>query len=1216
MVSANDLKRGVERTGDETGQAWGQGFTRGADGRLRNARGQFVKAGQELGGDLGRGMSEGVERHMPAFQSSMATAVNATRELRNEQRALQDLMRRGEGWDRVVAQSDRVAAALHRQREAASQAGDGFKEFEKASKNLSSGTGGLLSDVTKIGSAFRALGSVGMPIAISSIGGALVYAGGVAASAAQALWLLPAAAGAGVAAFGTLKLATLGFGDAMDSIRDPEKFAEALRELSPNAQQAALSIQDLLPALDQLKDAPQDSLFAGVGEQLNQLANQYLPSIRQTTTGIAAAFNQMFAGATDQLMTPQTQQAMQEFLQNVTQAFQQLAPAVAPLTKAFADIAAVGSSFLPDLAAAAADAAREFSAFITEARQSGELQQWLSNGLETLGQLGQGAWALAEAFMSLAPTGERVLPQIVTLLEQIEPMMPAIVAGAMLVSGTLGPWAAHIDLANKAFENLKGVVESVGNAVIPVINTIGQALSDALAPLRAGASLLGIDIPEYNPIAQLDLGPGNRDQSGRSRSGPRSPFGLPAAGIDPFTGLPLPGGSSAGSIGGSLAANTATGPSWGPQGTLFSNPGADTTGGRGSATSNLPTVPYGGDPMSLLQGFEPTAALYGAAGSVLDARQRSAQAESDLNTLLADNTATAQQIQDARNKVATSEREQHEADLRLQEAKQSAIDKYTNQTEKAASALGEFGAQLDQDFGVSKGLAGIADNITKFLLNLALTPIMAQLKGVQAADATYDPATAGKGLMGVMGAQGAFGPQFVPGVRGSSSGGGGAYSGGATYGGVAAPGGGGGGAYPGDAALLSNVRPGGYSQGPGRDLLKGLSDCSSSIGDLVLLLDTGSTEGPNLSTHNAASWLPQHGFLPGKGGPGDFRVGYNSGHMQATLPGGTPWNWGSDAAAARGGVGGTGAFDPSFTDHYYRPAGGGGAPAGGGAPWAPSGSAAGGGGGAPAAAGGGGGGWAGPGIPAGLSGGGGRSPIFGGVPQGPGVGGGLGGPGIPGLGGGPGVGGGLGFGGAAPSQSVTGGRSYGQGIPASGGIGFGGGLIGAAGGAASMGMNLMAPGSGAGAQIGMDLMMRAVGAGGQYAANAVGGLLETFALNDSALGDPGKSWFGRLAIGVAGMRPALPNTAGEQGGKQNEAMAEGGKKPAPALTPQQAEAAKASAGKGADAVNAKGGDTNINVTNNRATEDGTGRDIQAHLGAQRSAGGGLGSGGGGWGGKP
>lgn len=122
---------------------------------------------------------------------------------------------------------------------------------------------------------------------------------------------------------------------------------------------------------------------------------------------------------------------------------------------------------------------------------------------------------------------------------------------------------------------------------------------------------------------------------------------------------------------------------------------------------------------------------------------------------------------------------------------------------------------------------------------------------------------------------------------------------------------------PTDDALLANVPAGRYDASG--DLVKGLGDCSSAVEDLVNLLDGASTAGRSMSTGNAAEWLSAHGFVQGMGGPGDFRVGYNGGHMQATLPDGTPFNWGSDAAAARGGVGGTGADDPAFTSHYYRP---------------------------------------------------------------------------------------------------------------------------------------------------------------------------------------------------------------------------------------------------------------------------------------------------------
>jgi tape measure domain-containing protein len=124
-----------------------------------------------------------------------------------------------------------------------------------------------------------------------------------------------------------------------------------------------------------------------------------------------------------------------------------------------------------------------------------------------------------------------------------------------------------------------------------------------------------------------------------------------------------------------------------------------------------------------------------------------------------------------------------------------------------------------------------------------------------------------------------------------------------------------------DAALLSRVPSGSYDNGAVNDLSRGLADCSSAVEDLVNMMDGLPTEGREMSTGNAASWLTSRGFLPtDEVVPGAFNVGFNDVHMEATLPEGTPFNWGGDASAASGGVAGAvGAGDPSFTSRFYRP---------------------------------------------------------------------------------------------------------------------------------------------------------------------------------------------------------------------------------------------------------------------------------------------------------
>ncbi|AZS12571.1 tail length tape measure protein [Mycobacterium phage DrLupo] len=122
-----------------------------------------------------------------------------------------------------------------------------------------------------------------------------------------------------------------------------------------------------------------------------------------------------------------------------------------------------------------------------------------------------------------------------------------------------------------------------------------------------------------------------------------------------------------------------------------------------------------------------------------------------------------------------------------------------------------------------------------------------------------------------------------------------------------------------DEDILSRVPKGTYSAVG--NLEQGLGDCSSAVEDLVNIMDSRPTGGRSMSTANAAEWLASRGFVRGTGGPGDFRVGFNAGHMQATLPGGTHFNWGSNAAAALGGRQGTGAQFAGATDFFYRPAG-------------------------------------------------------------------------------------------------------------------------------------------------------------------------------------------------------------------------------------------------------------------------------------------------------
>jgi len=1003
----------------------------------------------------------------------MIRQAEAVRKLREEEQKLADAMR-GTDYDAVVTASSRVERA-HRANDSA------LRSLMNAQALASQGASTLASTIAEAGGAL-AKSPAGIGLLVAGLG-ALTS---VASAASGALGLLPAVAGSAGAAFGTLKLATLGFGEAMDSINDPKKFAEALAALAPNAQQAVLAIQSMMPAFNQLKDATQNALFAGVAEQLNTFVNTMLPTVQSATTGIASSFNQMFVGLTNQLMTPETMQSVKAMVDDIVTAFQNLQPAVGPLVDAFAKIGETGASFLPQIAAAATEAAQAFATLVAEAQESGQLSQWIQDGVTVMGDLISVVGTATELFLSLGPTGVTVMADIKTAVE--------------LVSGT-------VQLLTGDFSALGDMMPSVGAAITSTFNKLTGAVSAFLEPLRwaidgmnaLGANIAQIpDIPKFNPDGSVG-GPTTAFRGGGGSFGDPRTAGVP--------GLP-PGGYAVPRPGGHLGA-TALGPSsgapsWGPAKSPYAWDPTKGGGPGGGGAASGPVTPRTGDPMTLLTGMPVTRGLYSAASSVLDARHKVEEARGRLNQLESSNVATADELQKARNDLLEAQQKSYEAELRLNESKLSATDKFTSQLDSATGALGEIGAKLDSDFGISKGLPGIVENLTKFIGNLAAAPYLGQLKAISDASGIQQgiqqQAMSGQtyGLPSLSGGQPRQYQQgMVPNNVQLLS--------------VLEQ------MYPGLTMNADTGRQDKYGEHGSGQALDIMVNTNKALGDQVnqFLLQNAKALGLQYNIWQQKMWYPDGRVegMPDRGDPTQNHMDHVHARVSpGPAAGGTPIGSPIPAIAGLGApsfggpgvgpnipiplpviiVGGLGppggpVIGPSAPGFGTPPVGAPiGTPASGvglGPPPGPTG-------------------WGTPGLPGGVTGGAGQSPILG--AQGPS---GLGTAGRP-------VGKAPGAGGWQPQGG--------------GGIGpSGGGAIGAAVDAGSMALDAMAPGAGQAAQTAMKLVNRTIQYGGQLASIGVSGLLETFGLSDSALGDPSKSWLGRAAAGVAGMAPAAPTSAGQ-----------------------------------------------------------------------------------------
>lgn len=691
-----------------------------------------------------------------------------------------------------------------------------------------------------------------------------------------------------------------------------------------------------------------------------------------------------------------------------------------------------------------------------------------------------------------------------------------------------------VDDLNKSMDNAGPKIEEMNDKTMRWADTwtiVKNRIEDALKPLAG---------PVFNFIQRglrdvTELLPGAGP--GPAPSGPSGPVpGTPPT----LKGMMLPGGGKPGQSGpGPLFPGlpvpmpvpsgipAPAGPAPDVLGALDAKPGRG--GGAAHHLPEAPEVPFDpgyGAPARVGE----TEQQYSAEQRVLEERHGVEEARARVIQLEHDNNATADDIVKARNAVIKAQESEQAAELALYDQQNKSLTKHVDSMET-------LGAKLDDDFGISKGLSGIADNLTKFLGNLMMAGPLSALQHVIDASGVKLGAPGAGGLIGMGAVSGMFGPGFVP--SGGAGGAGGYAPGGAA--GAGWPGGGGG--MPGGAGIAAAAAR--VLRNTGQVPLEAMPASAAGIIASMFpqIKDIGGTRMPGTAapgTHEIGRTLDvmmPGGSTPGSTTPSDLQLGnqiYGWLAQHSSEMGISSMIWqdqghnflggrsGAPGSSWSGQSGHMNHIDVQFMPPSYQPPGGGAAPlqgpgvtpgpdmstdASGGVLSQPPSSASGRGlGDFPAPGPGRGGPTLGPGIdigpaPGAVGGPGADTTHLGGVAAPTGYGGGL-------------------PGGTAPGQATALG---GVGSPAGAGAGMaapmGGAAAGAAAGAASFGIGLAA-------QIAMQEAQRAIQYGGAVAGIATEGLLSTFLpTGGSQLAQ--NSWLTRIAGGLAGARPQIPNAAGK-----------------------------------------------------------------------------------------
>lgn len=443
-------------------------------------------------------------------RESSRVAAAQERRAREVAREVQRINDEAERHARQVSQfyeeeSRRSALALEQNiggalRQLASNAGRGALDFSVNTAGLSSAVG----QATKLGGLLSVLG-VGALAGQAGIGGLTTAIAGLS-EAVGVLALLPAAGAAAAATLGVVRLGVKGVADALAET-DPAKFAKAIAELAPSAREFAQAVRDAQPAVDKLQEAVQDRLFANLGDEVDRIASVILPRFQSRLVDIAGELNGVALEVTSFITSTRTIRDVDRLLQLTGKSADILTVAVQPLLRGLRDIGAVGTEFLPGIAADLAATGLKFSDFIARARETGQLQEFIQRGvtstkllISTFGNLGR---TIGGVFDASRAAGGGFLETLDDLTERLADVVNSVEGQDTLESF----FAAARDVGEDLLPLLGSLARIIGRDIAPLLAEVG---GNVLPAITRTIDNLGIAIGRAAPgITEFSSGFGD-----------------------------------------------------------------------------------------------------------------------------------------------------------------------------------------------------------------------------------------------------------------------------------------------------------------------------------------------------------------------------------------------------------------------------------------------------------------------------------------------------------------------------------------------------------------------------------------------------------------------------------------------------------------------------------------------------------------------------------
>lgn len=290
-----------------------------------------------------------------------------------------------------------------------------------------------------------------------------------------------------------------------------DKAAQALDKLSPNARATALAVNSLRGQWTDLQHAVQDRLFAGLAGEVKTLGATYIPVLQHGMGGVAAEFNAGAHSVAGFLAQGAQVSTITSIFGGTKEIVGNLTETLKPLLSILLDVTAVGTDMLPGLSGGLGDAAERAAEFVHNARETGQLRDWIAGALDTLGKLGtvavQVGQIVSTVFKGLDAGGSNFLDTLVRVTGKVRDFLQSVEGqSALKALGTaLNAVSAVVtQVMLTALEQLAPVIIELAPGFAQFAQIVGELLVGALQAagplLQALASFLSSNVQWLGPL--------------------------------------------------------------------------------------------------------------------------------------------------------------------------------------------------------------------------------------------------------------------------------------------------------------------------------------------------------------------------------------------------------------------------------------------------------------------------------------------------------------------------------------------------------------------------------------------------------------------------------------------------------------------------------------------------------------------------------------------